>query len=975
MATNQLRPVIETLRSTTLQNEGAGLTDGQLLESYVHSREEAAFAALVRRHSPMVWGVCRRLLGGHHDAEDAFQATFLVLVRKAASITPKDMVANWLYGVAQQTALKARAAGARRRGREKQVTVMPEPALAEQELFNDLQPLLDQELSRLPDKYRAVIVLCDLEGKTRKEAARHFRLPEGTVASRLATARAMLARRLSRHGAAVSGAVLAAVLAQNFAAASVPGAVANATIKAASRFAAGQPAAPGVLSVKAVALAEGVLKTMLLTKLKIAGALLALVALLGAGAGALTQRVLADKPAWPPVKKQQVLAEKPAELPAKKKPVPADKPIDRPVEEKKERAARPAEEKKEDKKEIKEVIGAVKAVDAEKSTLTVEHQEGESTFTVVKDANVQIDGKPGKLADLPVGANVTLRQFVDRKTARSLEASGHWVRGALVKAVNDKANTLTVVLGHGEGEKTFTAAKDASVHIDGKPGKLVSVPKGAVVNLSLCVDQKTARTIQAEGRQFFGVRVKAVDAEGKTITFDDKAPREVAGKALPVAGDAHIGIDGKAGKLAGLPAGAVVHLTLCADQKTVRSLSAEGAQVGGHWGAAVKAVDAEKHTFTFDDKAPAEIAGKTFKVARDAHITIDGKLGKLAAIPKGACVSLTLSVDQKAARRVNAEGSQVGGHWGAVVTAVDAEKRTVTFDDKAPAEVAGKTFAVTRDAHIVIDGKLGKLTGLPRGAFVNLGLCVDQKTARSLNAQGAQVGGCGGSPVAAVDVERSTITFDDKAAREVAGKTFTVAKNAYIVLDGKRGKLADLPTGARVNLGLCVDQKTARNINAQGPQVGEHGGSLVKAVDVEKGTITFADKASPDVAGKTFPVARDASLSIDGKPGKLADLPKGALVNLGLCVHRKTARRVTAQGSQVSGVVKAVDAKKNTITVGEKTYTVARDASIAIDDKPGKLAGLPAGATVSLSLRVDQKTVGRIQANSPRFPEGRISRR
>jgi hypothetical protein len=126
MATSQLGRVLQTLRSATVPPEGAGLTDGQLLECYVRSREEAAFAALVRRHGPMVWGVCRRVVGSHQDAEDAFQATFLVLVRKAASIAQKDKVANWLFGVAHQTALKARATTARRRAREKQVTAMPD---------------------------------------------------------------------------------------------------------------------------------------------------------------------------------------------------------------------------------------------------------------------------------------------------------------------------------------------------------------------------------------------------------------------------------------------------------------------------------------------------------------------------------------------------------------------------------------------------------------------------------------------------------------------------------------------------------------------------------------------------------------------------------------------------------------------------------------------------------------------------------
>jgi RNA polymerase sigma factor (sigma-70 family) len=265
MAASQINEIMQHLRRTGLLREESGLTDGQLLGCFIEQRDEAAFAALVRRHGPMVWGVCRRLLHPH-DAEDAFQATFLVLVRKAASIVPRERVANWLYGVAHQTALQARRNATRRRAREKQVTQMPEPAVAEQDLWRDLHPLLDQELSLLPDAYREVIVLSDLEGKTRKEVARQLGLPEGTVGSRLARARTMLAKRLARHGLALSGGALATVLCQN-ASAYVPSSVLSSTIKAASLFAAGQ-AATGVISVKVVALTEGVLKTMFLKKLK-----------------------------------------------------------------------------------------------------------------------------------------------------------------------------------------------------------------------------------------------------------------------------------------------------------------------------------------------------------------------------------------------------------------------------------------------------------------------------------------------------------------------------------------------------------------------------------------------------------------------------------------------------------------------------------------------------------------------------------
>jgi RNA polymerase sigma factor (sigma-70 family) len=292
MATSSMNQLIQHLRRAALR-DGAGLTDGQLLEAFIGRRDEAALAVLVRRHGPMVWGVCQRVLRNHHDAEDAFQATFLVLVRRVASIQPLEMVANWLYGVAHQTALKARATAAKRCARERQVTEMPEPAAVEPDLWTDLQPILDQELSRLPDKHRAVIVLCDLEGKTRKEAARQLRLAEGTVASRLARARRMLAKRLGRRGLVVSGGSLAVILSAN-AGASVPASVVSSTIKAVNVFTAG-PAAAGVISAQVAALTEGVVTTMVLNQIRTGTLVLMLAALLG-GAG-LFYRTHAAEPA------------------------------------------------------------------------------------------------------------------------------------------------------------------------------------------------------------------------------------------------------------------------------------------------------------------------------------------------------------------------------------------------------------------------------------------------------------------------------------------------------------------------------------------------------------------------------------------------------------------------------------------------------------------------------------------------------
>jgi RNA polymerase sigma factor (sigma-70 family) len=290
--------VLRHLRRAALLDGGAGLTDGQLLEGFLARREEAAFEALVRRHGPMVLGVCRRLLRHEQDAEDAFQATFLVLVRKAATIRPRDLVGAWLYGVAYRTAMKARTMTGRRRERERRAGVKPATEVTPEQAWEELLPLLDQELSRLPDKYRVPVVLCELEGRTRGEVARQLKIPEGTVSSRLATARKLLARRLARYGLALSGAGLAAVLSERMASACVTGALTASTTKAALSLAAGQGLTAGAVPARVVALAEGVVKTMLLTKLRGVVAV-GLVLAVGAGVVGLSYRTGAAEPKQP----------------------------------------------------------------------------------------------------------------------------------------------------------------------------------------------------------------------------------------------------------------------------------------------------------------------------------------------------------------------------------------------------------------------------------------------------------------------------------------------------------------------------------------------------------------------------------------------------------------------------------------------------------------------------------------------------
>lgn len=302
MPTHPMNWIIQHVRRAVLLRDGGGLGDGELLGSFIERRDEAAFAALVKRHGPMVWGVCRRLLN-HHDAEDAFQATFIVLVRKAASVVPREMVGNWLYGVANQTALQARRTASRSRTRELQVAEIPDTHVGEKGQWDEVEPVVDEELSRLPDIYRAVIVLCDLEGRTRKEIARQLHVPEGTVAGRLARARVLLAKRLAQRGVVLSGGALAMLLSQAAASTGVPGTVVSNTIKVASLTAAGQATAAGVVSAQVAALSEGVLKAMLVSKLKVVTAVLLVFAALCGATGLVCRSQAGEQPK----------AEKPAE--------------------------------------------------------------------------------------------------------------------------------------------------------------------------------------------------------------------------------------------------------------------------------------------------------------------------------------------------------------------------------------------------------------------------------------------------------------------------------------------------------------------------------------------------------------------------------------------------------------------------------------------------------------------------------------
>jgi RNA polymerase sigma factor (sigma-70 family) len=272
-------------------------TDRDLLERFVTGQDQTAFAVLVARYGPLVLGVGRRVLGDAHEAEDVFQATFLILARKAAAVRWQESVRNWLYQVASRVAREARARRARRQRHERAAAALPR-ADGESELtWQEVRGVLDEELSRLPEKYRAPLVLCYLQGKTRDEAAEQLGWVVGAVKKRLEVGRNLLRQRLIRRGLRLSAALLATLLAKNLTPAAVPALALVAAVRAGVAFAAGQT---GSVPAPALSLAQGVLSTMFVSKLKFGAAVLALALIAAAtGTGLLFRATMTAAPLDP----------------------------------------------------------------------------------------------------------------------------------------------------------------------------------------------------------------------------------------------------------------------------------------------------------------------------------------------------------------------------------------------------------------------------------------------------------------------------------------------------------------------------------------------------------------------------------------------------------------------------------------------------------------------------------------------------
>ncbi|MBL8798993.1 MAG: sigma-70 family RNA polymerase sigma factor [Planctomycetia bacterium] len=299
MAHHPLARVLRHLRGLLGPNRTGEPSDGQLLERFVQRRDESAFALLMQRHGPLVLSVCRRVLHDPNDVDDAFQAVFVVLVRRAGAVDRNRSLASWLHGVAYRTALKARARAARLRSREQQAEAMPSIAAAEIDALaadpggslalHEMRVVLDDELNRLPEKYRAPLLLCYLEGKTNEQAAEDLGCPVGSMSWRLEKGRELLRQRLTQRGLALTSVLVTAGLNAEAATAAVPATLAHAALQ--SALLAAQPAG-GLLPGAAAALAESVLHTMFVGRLRTLLFAVVAVSLLGAGAGAVAYTTL-----------------------------------------------------------------------------------------------------------------------------------------------------------------------------------------------------------------------------------------------------------------------------------------------------------------------------------------------------------------------------------------------------------------------------------------------------------------------------------------------------------------------------------------------------------------------------------------------------------------------------------------------------------------------------------------------------------
>jgi RNA polymerase sigma factor (sigma-70 family) len=526
MATANLSDFVRRLARGMAAGALGDHSDGQLVDRALAGRDEAAFQAIVDRHGPMVYRVCRRLLRHPQDAEDAFQSTFLVLARRLRTLRKRASLASWLHGVALRVALKARAQSAAQRRRERHAA-RPGRLPPDEVTWGELRSALDAELSRLPDRWRLPLVLCYLEGRTQDEAAGQMGCSKSTLRRRLEEGRAALCGRLTRRGLVWPAALSAVLLSDCLAPAGpAPGLVASAA-RAAAGVAAGKTAAAAA-SARVAALTEGVLRAMFLTKLRMATAVLFFLGLLTTGAGGFSHATRAtaqaesrrEAPAGtgktPPgdVEIQRALAALEAAR-ARVRLAKADLDAARDeflaAHERYETARRRGRPK-----EPRTEKGVLCQVDAGGRSVRVEmwlerkFPEAElwggitgfggrfyETFPVAKGATIVQDNVRTGLASLKKGSHVALGFAADGKSVVRITADGGSAQGRFVSA-NPARSTIAVLAGKGGERRVYHLVKETEVLAGGgKAARVADLKEGTMLLLTLSVeDANTAIRIE-----------------------------------------------------------------------------------------------------------------------------------------------------------------------------------------------------------------------------------------------------------------------------------------------------------------------------------------------------------------------------------------------------------------------------------------------------------------------------------------------
>lgn len=492
-----MNTVLCYLRKLAAVENSRSLGDRELLRRFVEERDEAAFATLVERHGPLVLGVCRRTLRNEQDAEDVLQATFLVLVRKAGSISRQDAVGSWLYGVAHRLALKVRAQTARwQAAQEKYAAEATRPTATDSLSVAESQRLLDEELQCLPEKYRAPILLCCLEGKSRDEAARELGWAAGAVKIRLERGRDLLRRRLARRGLTLSTALFTTLLATDAVAATLPVRLVANLVEVGMKFAAGQ-SLTGLVPASVHTLAQGMLQAMAAAKLKAAASIVLLVGVLGAGAGAFTYMRLGR------------ISETPHELPSNEFAFgrPRAQSLSEPaaVEETRPESSLPAPvpasaEKSDPRPESRTAAGVIRSVQGDRQALTVRIQEMDTTYPLASEVRVFIDGREARLDDLRAAYRVKITLTEDEKQILRVAAEGQVVSCSL-RTVDADRHTIMVLWRQGDlrtspSLRTLDVARDARVLIEGKQAQLADLEQGMELRFQFSVDGKTILGIE-----------------------------------------------------------------------------------------------------------------------------------------------------------------------------------------------------------------------------------------------------------------------------------------------------------------------------------------------------------------------------------------------------------------------------------------------------------------------------------------------